>query len=136
MDPIIFYKKRIKYKYTLHETYQYETGIKGVCFTNKFIDLNLDGRLIIAKGFAWDGPSGPTIDTRNFMRASLVHDALYQILRESPDMEHRKRFRKKADNVLRTICNDEDMFWFRSTYVYYAVRLFGGSRAKPDLLHA
>ena len=136
MDPIIFYKKRIEYKYTLHAPYQYETGIKDVYFANNYLLLDLDGNLTIAQNYTWDGPSGPAIDTRNFMRASLVHDALYQILREYPDMEHRKRFRKKADNVLRTICNDEDMFWFRSTYVYYAVRLFGGSRAKPDLLHA
>jgi hypothetical protein len=35
-----------------------------------------------SKGYAWNGPSGPTLDTRNFMRGSLVHDALYQLMRE------------------------------------------------------
>ncbi len=27
-------------------------------------------------------PNGPTIETKTFMRASLVHDALYQLMRE------------------------------------------------------
>ncbi len=135
MNPIIYYKKRIRYKYTLHAPYQYETGIKDVYFVNDYLNLDLNGRLTIAKKFAWDGPSGPVIDTRNFMRASLVHDALYQILRESPDMKDRDGFRKKADKILRSICRDEDMSGLRSTWVYYAVRLFGRGRARPELLH-
>jgi hypothetical protein len=36
-----------------------------------------NGSLLIRSGYAWDGVSGPlTLDTRNVMRASLVHDAL------------------------------------------------------------
>lgn len=135
MDPIIYYKKRIKYKYILHAPYQYKTGIKDVYFSNDYLLLQLDGILTLASNYTWDGPSGPTIDTRNFMRASLVHDALYQILREYPDMEHRKRFRKKADTILCTICREDGMTWMRSTWVYFAVRIFGSCRAKPDLLH-
>ena len=38
--------------------------------------------MIVEKDYAWDGPSGPTIDTSNSMRASLVHDVLYQAMRE------------------------------------------------------
>ena len=37
--------------------------------------------LRILEGYAWDGPSGPTWDTTNWMRASLIHDALYQLMR-------------------------------------------------------
>jgi hypothetical protein len=37
--------------------------------------------LWIVTGYAWDGASGPTIDTRSVIRASLVHDALYQLMR-------------------------------------------------------
>jgi len=37
--------------------------------------------LLIERGYAWDGPSGPTFDTKDFMIPSLVHDALYQLLR-------------------------------------------------------
>lgn len=44
--------------------------------------LTVDGDLSIRRGYSWDGPSGPTIDTGTFMRGSLVHDFLYQLLRE------------------------------------------------------
>ena len=40
-----------------------------------------EGQLTIKKGYAWDGPSGPAIDTKSAMRGSLIHDAGYQLLR-------------------------------------------------------
>lgn len=41
----------------------------------EFISLSRDGLLILKKGFAWDGPSGPTIDTPDSLVGSGVHDA-------------------------------------------------------------
>ena len=38
--------------------------------------------LVIRDGYAWNGSSGPTPDTQKVMRPSLVHDALYQLLRD------------------------------------------------------
>ena len=87
------------------------------------------GALIVQSKYAWDGPSGPTIDTENFMKASLVHDALYQLMREgSLDRSYRKR----ADEILREVCLREGMSKFRAWYVYHAVRMFGGSKVKPS----
>lgn len=37
--------------------------------------------LAIQPYFAWDGCSGPTIDDKTNMRAGLVHDALYYLMR-------------------------------------------------------
>ena len=36
------------------------------------------GHIIVRKGYCWDGPSGPTLDTEDAMRASMFHDVLYQ----------------------------------------------------------
>lgn len=37
--------------------------------------------LHIEKGYAWDGPSGPVMDVSWLMTPSLVHDALYELMR-------------------------------------------------------
>jgi hypothetical protein len=60
----------------------------------------------ISKGYAWDGPSGPTIDTGNFMRGSLIHDALYQLMRTG---NLPTSFRERADLLLRKTCIDDGM---------------------------
>lgn len=75
----ILYKEG--YKYQLAEEYTISIPIKPDSnIISDYIDLNNDGELVIKKGYAWDGPSGPTIDSLNFMRGSLVHDALYQLI--------------------------------------------------------
>ena len=81
------------------------------------------------KGYAWDGPSGPTIDTRNFMRGSLVHDALYQLMRE----EHldKETYRKPADQLLRDMCREDGMWSIRAWWVYLAVRWWADPAADP-----
>ena len=89
--------------------------------------------LTINKGYSWDGPSGPTFDSSNFMQGSLVHDALYQLIREGvlPTDE-----RKRADEIMREICLQDGMSKFRAWYLYRGVRRFGASSAKADLLIA
>ena len=62
------------------------------------------------------------------MRGSLIHDALYQLMRESVlPLE----FRKKADEILREVCLEDGMSKFRTWYVYKAVRMFGEKMALP-----
>jgi hypothetical protein len=131
---MIFYKKRRKYKYNLHSDLEYQTGIEVEKPRNLgLLKITTEGNLIIRKGYSWDGPSGPTIDTKNFMEGSLIHDALYQLMREKvlPQNE-----RKKADEILRKVCLRDGMSKFRAWYVYKAVRLGGASSAALDLLQA
>lgn len=67
-----FIKYRSGYKYQLDEDYKIQINIKpqkGV--DEKFIKLDQVGNLIVVAGYAWDGPSGPVIDTKENMRASL-----------------------------------------------------------------
>ncbi len=87
------------------------------------------GRLLISPEYAWDGPSGPTIDTKSFMRGSLAHDALYQLMREGKLNRH---YRKYTDRLLKKICLEDGMNKFRAWYVYKAVRMFGEKRVYPD----
>ena len=77
-----YIKYRSGYKYQLVEEYQVKvTALPKNDIKTDFIELSPKGMLIIKEGYAWDGPSGPTIDTPNFMRGSLVHYAIYQLLR-------------------------------------------------------
>lgn len=128
------YKKRKTYKYNLHANESYDTKIKvGIAQTKGILTITKTGKLTIKKGYAWDGPSGPTFDTKNFMRGSLIHDALYQLMREQVIPQD---MRIKADEILREICLEDGMSEIRAWWVYQAVRTGGASSAKPDLLTA
>ncbi len=113
------------YKYQLKTVYAYDTSIKPkVDIGNQFLTLYSSGLLIISKGYAWDGPSGPAIDTPSFMQASLVHDALYQLMREGLlSIE----YRKDADLLLYKIARQDGMWKIRALWTYYAVRRFAKS---------
>lgn len=135
MDRIV-YKSLKNYKYELLLPYWYQTDIKTekqirieTTGIKTFVSLDLDGLLKISAGYAWDGPSGPTFDTKSFMRGSLVHDALYQLMREEK-LDHIK-YRDTADQILKKICLEDGMGSFRAAYVYRFVSWFGGSSAKP-----
>ena len=63
----IFYKKG--YKYQLANEYSALIPIKPIeDIDTNYIDLSVSGFLVIKNGYAWDGPSGPTIDSPSFMR--------------------------------------------------------------------
>ena len=117
------------YKYQLAKSYSLMIDIHGITIDTEFIKLENNGRLSISSGYSWDGPSGPTVDTKNFMRGALVHDVLYQLLRQKllP-----KDYRKFADRLLRNICREDGMSKIRSWYVYRAVRRVGFLSASPS----
>lgn len=122
---------RSGYKYQLKEEYVVSTNIQpDKPIDTEYVALNGDGNLTIKKGYAWDGPSGPTIDTLNFMRGSLIHDALYQLMRE----RHldKDNFRDPADRLLQKICKEDGMSSLRAWWVYHGVRMGGGPAADPS----
>jgi hypothetical protein len=132
----ICYRSLHRYKYQLMEEYTYATGFsmeQTVRTGQDYIVLQQDGMLTLKKGYAWDGPSGPTVDTKNFMRASLVHDALYQLMREDLVGNGdgvRKQFREDADKLLRRMVRKDGMSWPRWVWVYQGLRLFGNAAAE------
>jgi len=127
-------KYRSGYKYQLAEEYRVKVSIKPEQDIpidkpgESFLELKKDGTLIVKRGYAWDGPSGPTLDTPSFMRGSLVHDALYQLIRNKDIGEE---WRDEADEELRRICREDGMWKIYSNWVYWAVRKFGKVAADP-----
>lgn len=123
-------KYREGYKYQLVEDYRVSVPIMNRDIDTPYIRLTPEGTLTIHRGYAWDGPSGPTIDTRDFMRGALVHDALYQLMRDH-GLE-KDLHRETADRTMRYMCLEDGMGWFRAWYCYWAVRLFGDKSASNE----
>ena len=120
------------YKYQLHKPYSIPIPIQSgqpvvgnTFLCGPFLELSPDGQLLIKSGYAWDGCSGPTWDDKTNMRAGLVHDALYQFIRNRILPED--VFRPMADTMFKQICLEDGMCSLRATLYYTAVRKFGGN---------
>jgi len=123
---IIKYRKY--YKYQLAETYKVNTDVLDFSIDTKFIKLNPQGELTIIEGYAWDGASGPTVDSASTMRGSLVHDAFYQLMREKLiSLTHRKH----VDDIFRTIIEEDGMWKIRAILWQEALHTFAEPAADP-----
>lgn len=116
--------------------YKYQTDVDftmptGICpdstISNGFLHLNVAGVLTIKAGYAWDGATG-AIWTNTIKRGSLVHDALYQLMRAGKLHSHR---RERVDILFRNICLADGMWRVRAWWVHRAVRRLAGAAADP-----
>lgn len=89
---------------------------------DEFFEFYADGTLIIKKGFAWDGPSGPTIDTKDAHIAAIVHDVFYRCIRRGYLPLSIKPI---ADRIFYKLLRKNGMFILRALYWYLGVVLFG-----------
>ena len=131
----IEYRRLRAYKYQLSRTYSLPLPLelpfayKGEVAHGRYVKIDWRRKALqLSRGYAWDGPSGPAIDTDTFMRGSLVHDGLYQLIREgvlSPAA------RPYADEVMRLVCVADGMNRFRAWYAFWFVRVLGGPSARP-----
>lgn len=140
-------KNECGYKYQLLEDYSIETGIPPKFpYEDKYLKITADGTLTVKKLYAWDGATW-AFDTKSMMRPSLVHDALYQLMRmRIIDLI----YRWIVDRILCALyCYDADPLdtggWFnrsinwlrrrfiscRSTWIYYGVRVGGYFTSRP-----
>jgi hypothetical protein len=133
------HKKRIKYrrgiKYQLIETYAATIDIRPDSdIQTQWLSLTKGGVITIASGYCWDGPSGPTWDSRNFMRAALVHDAIYQLIRMEKlgknDIE-RSSFRNAGDIEMGIIQKEDRMNPARRFVTHFGVSKFASYAADP-----
>ena len=132
-------KYRAGYRYQLAETERYQSDIMplGVLADTDWLALDSEGLLTIRTGYCWDGASGPVIHSPASMRASLIHDAYYQLIRLG--LIH-AAYRAAADRVYRRVCIESGMLESRAEMHFIALRLFGGVAAlvesEPVLLFA
>ena len=124
----VYYKAGYKYQVTRDHTIR--IAVRPFAEIDiDFIRLTMDGQLTIRKGYAWDGASGPTWDTRNSMRGSLYHDVGYQLIRlRLIDKAHKGYF----DQLLYDVCVEDGMFKFRAAYWKWAVVNFGTGFVRPS----
>lgn len=124
----------IDYKEIDHPLYKYEmirdrkvlTSWLGSSILSIFFMLDVLGYLTIKKGYRWDGPSGPTIDTASFMRSSAVHDCFYQILRLGLiEDELRDNFFLVANDDIEVLSVEDGMLKTRASIVRFSVSKFG-----------
>lgn len=122
-------KYRSGYKYQLADDERCQVSIRSLQeIDTEFISLTRTGLLTVKRGYAWDGPSGPTIDTKSSMRGSLIHDALYQLIREGhlPAWD-----RNRADDELYRLCVEDGMWKWRAALWRREVRKFAAGAASP-----
>ena len=125
----IAYEKLRGYKYRLKEDFFiYLPELLNYSIQTPYIQVKPNGHMMITEEYAWDGASGPTIDTKTSMRGSLTHDALYQCIRLGllP-----KSFRRVADGILRRICLEDGMMEVRANTWEYCVNNFACYATKP-----
>jgi hypothetical protein len=90
----------------------------------EWLELDPDGTMRFRPGYAWDGASGPTIDSKSSMRASLYHDGGYQLIRMGLLA---LAMRAALDALFHRVCLEDQMWRPRAWAWYHLVRIF----AKP-----
>ena len=131
MKPIIYYKNIDRYRYELAADYQIIVKIRPEnSIHHEYFSLTTGGLLTVKAGYMWDGPSGLAIDSKDFMRGSLMHDACYQVMRLGLLPQS---YRQVADEELRRICLEDGMWPIRAWWVYNTVRMFAGSCAERQI---
>ena len=121
------------YKYRLDAPYETRLQVaaappRSALIPGGWVELTGTGILRLQRGYMWDGPSGPALDTVGMHRASLIHDALYQLIadRKLP----KDPWKKHADREFHIVMRQDNVPGWRALYAYWAVRLFGGGRDK------
>ena len=119
---------KYKYKFKVEENFSIELPFKIPDFEHPYASLK-DGILSVKRGYVWAGASGPVINTRDTLVASLVHDVLYQAMRLNL-IKPSKENRKIADKNFFEILKMNGVNSFRSKVWYLAVKLFGKKSTK------
>jgi len=127
----LIYRELDDYKYQCLISLMIQTDITGVGINTadypKYLGLDPSGLLYIKSGYAWNG-SNWSFD-KHAMIASVVHDALYQLMRLG--LLSRTVFRKPADALYRDLCIAEGMSRIGAAMRYRGLRWFGKGSTYP-----
>lgn len=128
MNNRIFY--RDGYRYQLAHSYEHLLPERFAKLSINCKNFTLKDRLLtIFGGYAWDGASGPTLDTRSCVRGTLVHDALYEAIRAgfiSP------KLREAADAEMYRIFLEDRMLKPRAWLWLKMVRRYGAKHTRVE----
>lgn len=118
------------YRYQLKRTFVLQTSLRPPhAIVHRYFHLTADGLLILKEGYAWDGASGPAVNTLSFVKGSGAHDAFYQMMQLGLlDWS----FKDRCDKELVKITRKDGMWSIRCKWVYEAVKRFGGRWSKLD----
>ena len=134
MAKIKYIKYKAGFKYQLYEGYKDHISIRpNVDIVTRYILLSVNGELEIRYGYAWDGASGPTIDTLSSMRGSLVHDALYQLMRV--DLLERK-WKHHIDLLFEKLLVEDGMWEWRARIWFRGVDKLADSATRAENVKA
>jgi hypothetical protein len=113
-----------RYKWRLDEYHIQTVPIYGVTAKTKdgWLLLRPNGTLGFNRGYCWDGASGPTWDTVSSRLPSLVHDGLYQLIREGLIDS---AYKDVSDMELERLLIKEGMHPWRARVWYLGVKYFG-----------
>lgn len=123
------YRKGYKYQLAADEGFPSTGIVPSRYIETEFITLTTSGDLMIRSGYAWDGASGPTLDTKDSLRASLAHDALYQLLRWG---HLDQRWREPVDDYFGRLLEEDGMWWWRRKLWVRELKKFGAPAASVD----
>ncbi len=124
----IHYRKG--YKYQLAKDYHTTTRIRPqMLIDTRYIVLHVDGKLMIRAGYAYDGASGPTFDTKTCLRGACVHDAKYQLIRTGLVQYSAKVI---ADDELYEDLIADGMWKWRAHIWHKSVEVFGRNSLSPS----
>ena len=126
--PFHIYYRKVTVKYILTRPYEDEVAIFGYDINEVYFRLTSTGHLTINALYGWDGPSGPTIDTIDSLRGSLMHDVLYQMIRRGLIPPSYKDY---ADTLFHKVLLEDKMGEGRADYWFEGVEHFGGSSCIP-----
>lgn len=117
------------YNYQLKRRYSISTPLRpDRAVGNDFVSLTASGKLTLQAAYAWDGASGAP-DLASVMRASLVHDGLYQLIREG--LLDANDFRDDADELFYELCVEDGLQKALARAAYLAIRELGAGFADP-----
>ena len=123
----IRYRGGLKYQLT-------EEGVFFLGFSpprdiiTEYVRFYRSGKLVLAKSYAWNGPSGPTIDDETNIQGSACHDAGYQLIQLG--LLDESTYRPLFDRAMSDICAIDGMGFFRAALYWAGVRLCGENYAR------
>ena len=127
-DRMLYFRRG--YKYVVKRDFHIKLDI--IPFAPIDIDhmqMDMEGNTVIRAGYPWNGASGPTFDTLNSMRGSLVHDFCYELIRLGLIDP---KYKEYADKLLHDLCTEDGMFSWRADYWRWAVLNFGSGSCLPS----